>query len=64
MIAQPTKWEMWADLSRCLGSPVVLICRFEAVRPDVWSSSADLEQVAGDFIARHVLENDSMFFEG
>ena len=63
MVGNPTVWEMRTDLSR-LGSSVALICRFEALRPEVCSNAPDLEQVAADFIARHVLEKDSAFFEG
>jgi len=64
MAAKPAEWEMRTDLSRRLGSAIVVICRFEAGRPEVCCNALDLEQEAGDFIARHVLDKDSAFFEG
>jgi hypothetical protein len=34
----------------------------EIVRPE--TTDEEMEQEAGDFITRHVLEKDSVFFEG
>jgi hypothetical protein len=36
----------------------------EPVEPEARPSEQDQEQDAGDFITRHVLEKDSVFFEG
>ena len=36
----------------------------EPQQPDDKPELQDMEQDAGDFIARHVLEKDSVFFEG
>jgi hypothetical protein len=36
----------------------------EAELPQPDAKAEELEQDAGDFIARHVLEKDSVFFEG
>ena len=36
----------------------------EPAPPEASASDQDEEQDMGDFIARHVLEKDSVFFEG
>lgn len=36
----------------------------EPVVAEVKPTDAEIEQDAGDFITRHVLEKDSVFFEG
>lgn len=36
----------------------------EPAPPDTSASEQDAEQEMGDFIARHVLEKDAVFFEG
>jgi len=36
----------------------------EVKPPEVKPTAAEIEQDAGDFITRHVLEKDSVFFEG
>jgi hypothetical protein len=36
----------------------------EPAPPETSASDQDAEQDMGDFIARHVLEKDSVFFEG
>jgi len=64
MVGKPTEWEMRTNLSKRLGSSIVVICRLEDIGLEVCSNAPYLEQVAGDFVARHVLEKDSLFFGG
>ena len=55
MIVTLGKWEIQTNLSRDLGYEVT-----RTNRPD----DPDLLEAAGDFIARQVLEKDSIFLEG
>jgi hypothetical protein len=64
MIAKLGRWEISGCLSGPSGSRAFMICRSEAAQPEVPPNTPDLEQIAGEFIARHVLEKDSVFFEG
>jgi hypothetical protein len=64
MIAKLGRWEISGCLSEPSGSPSFRISRFEATQPEVPPNTPDLEQIAGEFIGRHVLEKDSVFFEG
>lgn len=64
MVATLGRWEIRTNLSKHLGSEAIRIFRFEAAQRELLPSAPDLEQVAGDFIARHVLERDAEFFEG
>jgi hypothetical protein len=64
VIATLGKWEIRTKLSKHLRSAGIQICRVEGVPPEVPTIALDLEQAAADFIARHVLERDSVFFEG
>jgi len=63
MIATLGRWEIRTNLSKHLGFEAIRISRFEAVEPEVPPDALELEQAAGDFIARHVLERDSLSFE-
>ncbi len=64
MITTLGRWEIGTNPSKHLRWDSIWNCRLEVCQPEVSSSAADLEQEAGDFIARHVLEKDSKFFEG
>jgi hypothetical protein len=64
MITTLGTWEIKTNLSKHLGSAAIRICLVAAARPEVSPGALELEQEAGDFIARHVLEKDSVIFEG
>lgn len=64
MIATLGRWEIGTNASKHLRWDSIWNCRFEALQPEVSPSTLDPEQAAGEFIARHVLERDSVFFEG
>jgi len=64
MIATLGTWEMKSNPSKRLGSAAIRICFFLVARAEVSPSALELEQEAGDFIARHVLERDSVIHEG
>ena len=53
------KWEVRSDPSKPRGYQSNRLSPDGADAPDV-----DLEALAGDFITRHVLERDSVYFEG
>ena len=57
-------WVMKSDPSKRLGSAAIRFCFFVAPRAETSPGAVDLEQEAGDFIARHVLERDSVIHEG
>jgi len=63
MIATLGRWEIRTNPSKHLGYDATRVCPSEA-QPEVSPSALELEQEAGDFIARHVLEKDSDIFEG
>jgi hypothetical protein len=58
------RWTFRTSLARRLGCDGVCIFRFEVVQAEAPVSVPDLEQLAGEFIARQVLDKDSGFFEG
>ena len=60
MLATLGKWEIWTKPSKEPGYESIRVYQFEPEPP----GSPDLEALAGDFITRHVLERDSVFFEG
>ncbi|SPF55142.1 hypothetical protein SBA4_6970011 [Candidatus Sulfopaludibacter sp. SbA4] len=56
------RWEIATNPSNVQGYDSVRVSSFE---PDSHEAqAAALEALAGDFITRHVLERDSVFFEG
>ena len=59
MIATLGKWEIRTDLSKRSGSNVSRIYCFDLADANASPCASDIEQEAGDFIARHVLENDT-----
>lgn len=64
MIATLGSWEIGTNPSKRLGYDAVRICLSEAAPGDLSPSALELEQAAAEFIARQVLERDSVFFEG
>lgn len=64
MIAILGRWEIRTNLPKHLAPEAIRICRLEVAQQEPSPNGLELEQVAGDFIARHVLERDSGFFEG
>jgi hypothetical protein len=63
MSAKLAKWQITGKLSKNLGQYTIRVRHPEVPQPEV-SPNRDLEEEVGDFIARHVLEKDSKFFEG
>ena len=63
MTATLGRWVIRTKPSKHLGSEVG-IRRIEVAKSEVSPGAMDLEESAGDFIARHVLEKDSEFFDG
>jgi len=59
MVATLVRWEITTD-----PDGAIRISRFEVVEPEASPSMQELEQEAGEFIARQVLEKDTVFFEG
>ena len=59
MLAILGKWEIRTNPA-ARGYESNRVYQFEPEPPE----APDLEALAGDFITRHVLERDSMFFEG
>jgi len=57
------KWEIATNPSSLQGYDLVRVSPCEAESREA-QAAADLEELAGDFITRHVLERDSVFFEG
>ena len=64
MIARLGWWEIRTGPPKHLGFDATPLNRLEVAQPEPPPSAQDLEQTAGDFITRHVLEKDSVFFEG
>lgn len=64
MIATLGRWELTTDPSKRHGYLALRTRAFEAAQPEMPQGTAELEEAAGDFIARHVLENDLVLFEG
>jgi hypothetical protein len=59
------RWEIATNLSEPRGYSSTSVSRFEPEpEPGEAQSAAELEELAGDFITRHVLERDSLLFEG
>jgi len=64
MTAKLGRWEIRtspAKQARAGRAPEYRIVR---TSQDVTSSEPDIEETVGDFITRHVLERDSVLFEG
>ena len=60
MHARLGRWEIGTDRSGNRAYESIRVGEFEPESDE----AADLEEVAGDFILRHVLERDSVFYEG
>jgi hypothetical protein len=56
--------EIVTGRSRDLGVTVIPNRNYLGAQPPESETDHDLEQDVGDFIARHVLEKDSILFEG
>ena len=63
MHARLGRWEIGTDRSGLRGYESIRVGEFEE-SGEAPACAADLEEVAGDFILRHVLERDSVFYEG
>jgi hypothetical protein len=60
MLEMLGRWEIRTNPSKLPGYESIRVYQFEPEPRE----AADLEALAGDFITRHVLERDSMLFEG
>ena len=57
-------WEIRTNPAKQEGGDRVPEYRVTQLSASVPCIDPDLEETAGDFITRHVLEKDSVFFEG
>jgi len=64
MIANLGKWEIRSSPKKQAGEERAPEYRLVVISRSVTTSDPDIEETAGDFITRQVLERDSMFFEG
>jgi len=59
MVAALVRWEITTG-----PDGAIRISRFEVAEPEASPNTLELEQEAGEFIARQVFEKDTVFFEG
>lgn len=64
MLATLGRWEIGISRSKPQGYDITRVRQFEPGSAEAPAAAPDLEELAGDFITRHVLERDSVFFEG
>jgi len=64
MLATLGRWEIGTDPSKPAGYDSIRVYQPEPESCEAPAGAVDLEELAGDFITRHVLERDSVFFEG
>jgi len=64
MTADLGRWEIRTSPAKQAGDGRAPAYRIVRLSRNVTCSGPDLEETVGDFITRHVLERDSVFFEG
>jgi hypothetical protein len=64
MTANLGRWEIRTSPVKQAGDERAPEYRIVLTSRNVTSSERDIEEMVGDFITRHVLERDSVFFEG